>query len=149
MYENGAHDGFHHEAIGDTVLLSMTPGYLAKVGLLKQAQPSREAVLNDQMRIAADKIAFLPFGKLIDQWRWGVFSGKIKPEDYNKAWWQLREQVQGVAAPVARTEEDFDPGAKYHVPGKHALHTLFPVLRHPVPVPSRAVPGGGIQGPAA
>ena len=124
MYENGAHDGFH-EAIGDTVLLSMTPGYLAKVGLVKQAQPSREAVLNEQMKIAADKIAFLPFGKLIDQWRWGVFSGAIKPEDYNKAWWNLREKVQGVSAPVERTEADFDPGAKFHVPGNTPYTRYF------------------------
>lgn len=85
MFQNGAHDGFH-EAIGDTVLLSMTPGYMAKVGLVRQARPSREAVINEQMRIASDKIAFLPFGKLIDQWRWGVFDGSIKPEHYNAAW---------------------------------------------------------------
>jgi peptidyl-dipeptidase A len=124
MYENGAHDGFH-EAIGDTVLLSMTPGYLAQVGLLRQAQPSREAVLNQQMKVATEKIAFLPFGKLIDQWRWGVFSGKIAPADYNKAWWQLREQYQGVAPPVPRTEEDFDPGAKYHVPGNTPYTRYF------------------------
>jgi peptidyl-dipeptidase A len=124
MFESGAHDGFH-EAIGDTVLLSMTPGYLARIGLIRQARPSREFVINDQMRIAADKIAFLPFGKLIDQWRWGVFSGKIKPGDYNKAWWALREKVQGVAAPVPRTEEDFDPGAKYHVPGNTPYTRYF------------------------
>jgi len=99
-------------------------GYDA-VKMVKQAQPSREAVLNDQMKIAADKIAFLPFGKLIDQWRWGVFSGKIKPEDYNKAWWKLRESVQGVSAPVPRTEEDFDPGAKYHVPGNTPYTRYF------------------------
>jgi peptidyl-dipeptidase A len=77
------------------------------------------------MKIAADKIAFLPFGKLIDQWRWDVFSGKIKPEDYNKSWWTLREKVQGVAAPLPRTEEDFDPGAKYHVPGNTPYTRYF------------------------
>jgi len=124
LFENGANDGFH-EAIGDTVVLSMTPGYLAKVGLIKQAQPSQQAIINHQMKIAADKIAFLPFGKLIDQWRWGVFSGKIKPADYNKVWWELREKYQGVGPPVARTEEDFDPGAKYHVPGNTPYTRYF------------------------
>ncbi len=68
------------------------------------------------MKEALDKIAFLPFGKLIDQWRWDVFSGKIKPENYNAAWWKLREDYQGIKAPVERTEADFDPGAKYHIP---------------------------------
>jgi peptidyl-dipeptidase A len=77
------------------------------------------------MKIAADKIAFLPFGKLIDQWRWGVFSGKIKPADYNKAWWELRAKYQGVAPPVPRSEEDFDPGAKYHVPGNTPYTRYF------------------------
>jgi peptidyl-dipeptidase A len=124
LFENGANDGFH-EAIGDTVVLSMTPGYLSKVGLIKQAQPSQEAIINHQMKIAADKIAFLPFGKLIDQWRWNVFSGKIKPADYNKAWWELRLKYQGIAPPVARTEEDFDPGAKYHVPGNTPYTRYF------------------------
>ena len=116
MFQAGAHDGFH-EAVGDTVNLSMTPAYLAKIGLVPAAQTSREALINEQMQMALQKIAFLPFGKLIDEWRWKVFAGEVTPANYNAAWWQLREQYQGVAAPVARTEADFDPGAKYHVPG--------------------------------
>jgi peptidyl-dipeptidase A len=70
-------------------------------------------------------VAFLPFGLLIDQWRWRVFSGEIKPEDYNKAWWELRNRYQGVGAPVARTEEHFDPGAKYHVPANYSYTRYF------------------------
>ena len=124
LFQTSAHDGFH-EAIGDTVVLSMTPGYLASVGLAKATKPSEQAVINEQMRMAADKIAFLPFGKLIDQWRWQVFSGRVKPEDYNKAWWALREQYQGIAAPSGRTEEDFDPGAKYHIPGNVSYTRYF------------------------
>jgi peptidyl-dipeptidase A len=115
MFQDGAHDGFH-EAVGDTVNLSMTPAYLAKIGLVPAARPSQEAVINQQMKMALEKIAFLPFGKLIDEWRWQVFSGQVTPGNYNAAWWKLREQYQGVAAPVARTEADFDPGAKYHIP---------------------------------
>jgi len=124
FFQGGAHDGFH-EAIGDTVLLSVTPGYLAGIGLGNAVRPSREATINEQMKMAADKIAFLPFGLLIDQWRWKVFSGEVAPADYNKAWWQLREQYQGVAAPNARTEEDFDPGAKYHIPGNTPYTRYF------------------------
>jgi peptidyl-dipeptidase A len=124
FFQGGAHDGFH-EAIGDTVLLSVTPAYLNSIGLGSAVRPSREATINEQMKMAADKIAFLPFGLLIDQWRWKVFSGEIQPLDYNKAWWQLREQYQGVAAPNARTEEDFDPGAKYHIPGNTPYTRYF------------------------
>jgi peptidyl-dipeptidase A len=116
LFKNGAHDGFH-EAVGDTVNLSMTPAYLAKIGLVPATTPSREALINQQLKMALEKIAFLPFGKLIDEWRWKVFSGEVTPANYNAAWWALREQYQGVAAPVARSEADFDPGAKYHVPG--------------------------------
>jgi peptidyl-dipeptidase A len=116
LFQNGAHDGFH-EAVGDTVTLSMTPAYLAKIGLIPAAQTSREALINQQMKLALEKIAFLPFGKVIDEWRWKVFAGEIKPENYNASWWALREQYQGVRPPVARSEADFDPGAKYHVPG--------------------------------
>jgi peptidyl-dipeptidase A len=116
LFKQGAHDGFH-EAIGDTVTLSMTPDYLAKIGLVPPAKRSREALINEQMQMALQKIAFLPFGKLIDEWRWKVFSGEVTPANYNAAWWELREKYQGVAPPIARTEADFDPGAKYHVPG--------------------------------
>jgi peptidyl-dipeptidase A len=115
LFRSGANDGFH-EAIGDTVNLSVTPGYLAKIGLIPAVKPSEQAVINQQMKIALDKIAFLPFGRLIDQWRWKVFSGEIKPENYNQAWWDLRRHYQGIAPPVARTEADFDPGAKFHIP---------------------------------
>ncbi|MET0280566.1 MAG: M2 family metallopeptidase [Steroidobacteraceae bacterium] len=124
LFEDSAHDGFH-EAIGDTVVLSMTPGYMSQVGLGRKIPPSHEAVINEQMKMAADKIAFLPFGLLVDQWRWQVFSGKVAPADYNKAWWQLRERYQGVAPPVARSEADFDPGAKYHVPGNTPYTRYF------------------------
>jgi peptidyl-dipeptidase A len=124
LYQDGAHDGFH-EAIGDAVNLSVTPAYLRKIGLVGDVVPSKEAIINQQMKMALDKIAFLPFGKLIDQWRWGVFSGKIKPEEYNKAWWELREKFQGVSAPVPRSEADFDPGAKYHIPGNTPYTRYF------------------------
>jgi len=125
LFQDGAHDGFH-EAIGDTINLSMTEGYLATAGLLRKgARSSGEALINRQMKVAAEKIAFLPFGKMIDQWRWGVFSGAIPPEKYNEAWWELRRKYQGVAAPVARSEEDFDPGAKYHIPNNTPYTRYF------------------------
>ncbi|HEV8240555.1 MAG TPA: M2 family metallopeptidase [Thermoanaerobaculia bacterium] len=113
LFQDSANDGFH-EAIGDTIALSVTPEYLKEIGLLDKVPPAG----NDTpqlLRMALDKIAFLPFGLLIDQWRWKVFSGEITPEHYNQAWWDLRLKYQGVAPPVARTEADFDPAAKYHV----------------------------------
>jgi peptidyl-dipeptidase A len=114
LFRDGANDGFH-EAIGDTIALSITPEYLVKLGLLDHApDPSKDLGL--LMQRALDKVAFLPFGLLIDQWRWKVFSGEITPEQYNRAWWALRLKYQGVAPPTPRSEEDFDPGAKYHVP---------------------------------
>ena len=124
LFQEGAHSGFH-EAIGDTVNLSMTPAYLAEVSLIEEATTSDEAVINRQMQQALDKISFLPFGKLIDEWRWGVFSGEIAPENYNSAWWELRRRYQGVAAPVERSEENFDPGAKYHIPANTSYTRYF------------------------
>ena len=113
LFRDSANDGFH-EAIGDTIALSITPEYLVKIGFLKEPTPASKD-LGLLMQRALEKVAFLPFGLLIDQWRWKVFSGEIKPEDYNKAWWELRRKYQGIAEPVARSEQDFDPGAKYHV----------------------------------
>ena len=113
LFKNGANDGFH-EAIGDTIALSITPEYLKQVGLLQTVPQTDDT--GYLLREALDKVAFLPFGLLIDQWRWRVFSGEIKPADYNAAWWQMREKYQGIFPPVARSEADFDPGAKYHVP---------------------------------
>src|SRR5690606_14582 len=62
---------------------------------------------------------------LIDQWRWRVFSGEIPPERYNGEWWALRRQYQGIVPPVARDEQDFDPGAKYHIPGNTPYTRYF------------------------
>ncbi|HRI07369.1 MAG TPA: M2 family metallopeptidase [Nannocystaceae bacterium] len=115
LFQNGAHDGFH-EAIGDAIALSITPRYLKKIGLIDRVAKDKEAVINQMMQDALDKIGFLPFGKLIDQWRWDVFSGKITPDRYNAGWWELRAKYQGVAPPEPRSEEDFDAGAKYHIP---------------------------------
>ncbi len=114
LYRDSANDGFH-EAVGDTMALSVTPHYLVKIGLLEKA-PDASKDIGLLLRKALEKVAFLPFGLVIDQWRWKVFSGEIPPDKYNQAWWDLRLKYEGVAPPVARTEADFDPGAKYHVP---------------------------------
>ena len=124
MFQGGAHDGFH-EAIGDTITLSLTPSHLNKLGLVPAQKVDPKAVINSQMKWALDKIVFLPWGKLVDQWRWKVFSGEIAPGQYNEGWWKLRQQYQGVTAPVARSEEDFDPGAKYHIPGNTPYTRYF------------------------
>jgi len=114
LFQNGANDGFH-EAIGDAIALSITPQYLNKVGLLAKV-PESDDDIPDLLKQALDKVGFLPFGLMIDQWRWKVFSGEITPANYNKAWWDLRLKYQGVVPPVERSEADFDPGAKYHIP---------------------------------
>jgi len=127
LYRDSANDGFH-EALGDTIALSVTPSYLAKVGLLKQTPPDN---LNPLMHRALEKVAFLPFGLVIDKWRWDVFAGRTRPADYNKSWWALRTRYQGIAPPVARSEEDFDPGAKYHIPANvpYARYFLAAILQ--------------------
>jgi peptidyl-dipeptidase A len=129
LFRNSANDGFH-EAIGDTIALSVTPEYLAQVGLLESVAPPTADIGLLLIR-ALDKIAFLPFGLLIDKWRWGVFSGAISPADYNRVWWDLRREYQGVAPPMLRSEDDFDPGAKYHIPGNvpYARYFLAAVLQ--------------------
>ncbi|HSD18380.1 MAG TPA: M2 family metallopeptidase [Thermomonas sp.] len=124
VFQAGAHDGFH-EAIGDTIVLAMTPKYLASVGLVAEPQQSQEALVNAQMRMALAKVAFLPFGLMTDRWRWGVFDGSIKPDGYNKAWWELKAKYQGVAPATPRGEDFFDPGAKYHVPANTPYTRYF------------------------
>ncbi len=124
LFQDGANDGFH-EGIGDTITLSLTPEFLAGLGLVDEIGEGDEALINTQMQMALDKIAFLPFGKLIDEWRWRVFTGDITPDNYNAAWWDLRTRYQGVAAPVARSERDFDPGAKYHIPANTPYTRYF------------------------
>jgi peptidyl-dipeptidase A len=114
LYQAGANDGFH-EAIGDAIQLSMTPGYLKEKGLLATVVKNDKATINQQMQVALSKIAFLPFGLLVDKWRWDVFSGEAKPDQYNQHWWDLKKQYQGVAPPLERAATDFDPGAKFHV----------------------------------
>jgi len=113
LYRDSANDGFH-EAIGDTIALSITPEYLVRLGLLPAA-PDASKDVGLLLKKALEKLAFLPFGLVIDQWRWKVFSGEITPENYNRTWWELRRKYQGIAPAGARGEDEFDPGAKYHV----------------------------------
>jgi len=129
LFRESANDAFH-EAIGDTIALSVTPPYLKQLGLINQA-PDPRADIGFLLRRALDRVAFLPFGYIVDQWRWKVFSGQVGPNDYNKAWWELREKYQGLAPPVPRTEQDFDPGAKYHVPANvpYARYFLAAILQ--------------------
>ena len=125
LYKDSANDGFH-EAIGDMIALSVTPEYLTQIDLLAESRvppPSKDIGL--LLRQAMDKIAFLPFGLLVDRWRWGVFSGEISPAQYNQAWTDLRLRYQGITPPVARAATDFDPGAKFHIPGNTPYTRYF------------------------
>jgi peptidyl-dipeptidase A len=129
LFRYGANDGFH-EAIGDTVALSVTPGYLRQIHLLKQV-PGPDADVELLLRKALDKIAFLPFGYLVDQWRWKVFAGDVGPKDYDRLWWDLRARYQGIARPEPLDADGFDAGAKYHVAGNtpYARYFIADVLQ--------------------
>ena len=147
LYRDAAIDAFH-EAVGDVIALSATPGYLKDIGLIERV-PSEKGDLEYLLKTSLLKVVFLPFGLLIDQWRWKVFSGEIAPADYNKTWWQLREKYQGVTAPTPRTESEFDPGAKFHIPANSPYTKVLSRSHSAVSVSSRAVQGGGIHRPAA
>jgi len=123
VFRDGANDGFH-EAVGDTISLSITPEYLVKIGLIDQAPPASSDI-GLLLRAALERLAFLPFGLVVDQWRWQVFEGKITPADYNRAWWALKLKYQNVAPTKPRGEEFFDPGAKYHVPANTPYSRYF------------------------
>ena len=114
LFRDSAHDGFH-EAIGDTIALSVTPEYLVEIGLLdRPTDPSGDIGL--LLRRALEKVAFLPFGLVVDKWRWDVFSGETPPSEYNASWWEMSRRFQGITPPSVRGDEEFDPGAKFHVP---------------------------------
>jgi peptidyl-dipeptidase A len=123
LFQNSANDGFH-EAVGDTIALSVTPEYLKKIGFIDVVPPA-SGDIDYLLQQALEKIAFLPFGLLVDKWRWEVFAGQVKPENYTKAWWELRKKYQGIVPPAERTEADFDPGAKYHVPSNTPYMRYF------------------------
>lgn len=124
-YRTGANDGFH-EAIGDMISLSITPDYLVQIGLLDADDvPSADGDTDLLLRQALEKVAFMPFGLMVDQWRWKVFSGEIAPDQYNAGWWELREKYQGIRPPAERPAGSFDPGAKYHIPGNTPYTRYF------------------------
>ncbi|GAA4038605.1 M2 family metallopeptidase [Sphingomonas rosea] len=131
LYLNGANDGFH-EAIGDFIALSVTPEYLVQIGLLDRNKvPDASKDTGLLLRQAMDKVAFLPFGLMVDKWRWGVFDGSIPTSGYEAGWNKLRLQYQGITPPTQRTEADFDPGAKYHIPANtpYARYFLARILQ--------------------
>ncbi len=123
LFRDSANDGFH-EAVGDTLALSVTPEYLKQIGLLDTVPPPSSDI-GLLLRAALERLSFLPFGLLVDQWRWQVFDGKIAPDHYNQAWWDLKLRYQGVAPPSPRGEQFFDPGAKYHVPANTPYTRYF------------------------
>ena len=123
IFRDSANDGFH-EAVGDTLALSVTPEYLVKIGLLDKAPPAADDIPL-LLRAALERLAFLPFGLIVDQWRWQVFDGTLAPANYNSAWWDLKLKYQGVAPLKPRGEAFFDPGAKYHVPANTPYTRYF------------------------
>ena len=123
IYQTGANGGFH-EAIGDMIALSITPDYLKQIGLLDDV-PDASKDVGLLMQQALEKIAFMPFGLLVDKWRWQVFGGELSPAQYNDGWWKLRADYQGVRPPVDRPDNYFDPGGKYHVPNNVSYTRYF------------------------
>ena len=149
LYKDSANDGFH-EAIGDMIALSVTPEYLTQIGLLSKSKvppPSKDIGL--LLLQAMDKVAFLPFGLLVDRWRWGVFSGETSPAEYNQAWTDLRLRYQGVTPPVARAGHGLRSGRQIPHPGQHALHALLPGRDPAGPILRSRVPSGRLDRPAS
>lgn len=145
LFRDSANDGFH-EAVGDTIALSVTPEYLKKIGLIDTVSPA-SGDIDYLLQQALEKVAFLPFGLVIDKWRWEVFSGAVKPDQYNAAWWALRLKYQGVAPPTPRTEADFDPGAKYHVPGNVPYMRYFLARIYQYQFQRALCKEAGVEGP--
>jgi peptidyl-dipeptidase A len=145
LFRDSANDGFH-EAVGDTIALSVTPEYLKKIGLIDTLPPA-SGDIDYLLQQALEKVAFLPFGLVIDKWRWEVFSGAVKPDQYNARWWALRLKYQGVAPPTARTEADFDPGAKYHVPANVPYMRYFLARIYQYQFQRALCKDAGIEGP--
>src|SRR5208283_4571681 len=145
LFRDSANDGFH-EAVGDTMALSVTPDYLKQLGLIDTVPPA-SGDIDYLMQQALEKVAFLPFGLVIDKWRWEVFSGEVKPDHYNAAWWALRLKYQGVAPPVARSESDFDPGAKYHVPANVPYMRYFLARIYQYQFQRALCKEAGVEGP--
>jgi peptidyl-dipeptidase A len=123
LFRGGANPGFH-EAIGDAISLSITPGYLAQIGLI-ESEPNDSDDIGLLLGMALDRVAAMPWTYLVDQWRWGISSGKTPPEAMNVSWWELREKYQGVGPPEVRGDDFFDPGAKYHVPAMVSYTRYF------------------------
>lgn len=146
IFKAGANDGFH-EAIGDFAgLNAVTPTYLNQIGLLAKL-PGTEEDLPYLLKMALDKIAFLPFGLLMDKWRWQVFSGEVTPDKYNDAWWALRMKYQGVAPPGPRPADAFDPGAKFHIPNSTPYARYFLAFIYEFQFYRAACHQAGWQGP--
>ncbi|XP_065156187.1 angiotensin-converting enzyme-like [Atheta coriaria] len=124
VFRDGANPGFH-EAIGEAIGLSVgTPRHLQVLGLLQNSVDDGAVDINYLYQMALDKIAFLPFAYAMDKWRYSIFKGEINKDQYNCEWWRIREEYTGIKPPVLRSEMDFDPGAKYHVPAN------IPYLRY-------------------
>jgi peptidyl-dipeptidase A len=125
LYLSSANDGFH-EAIGDMIALSVTPEYLVQIGLLDASKvPDASRDIGLLLRQALEKVPGLPWTLLVDKWRWGVFDGSIPVSEMNKGWTDLRLKYMGVVSPVPRSEDDFDPGAKFHIPGNTPYARYF------------------------
>jgi len=123
LFRQGANEGFH-EAIGDTIALSVTPEYLKRIGLIDTVS-GPEGDIGLLLRKALEKVAFIPFGYLVDQWRWKVFAGEVEPQDYDKLWWELRARYQGIARPEPAEKDGFDAGAKFHVAANYPYARYF------------------------
>ena len=118
LFQGGANDGFH-EAFGDLLTLSITPDYLKQIGFITadEAEQAKNDSIGLLMKQALEGVVVIPWALMLDKWRAGVFTGDISETELNQAWWDMRESYQGIAPPSYRSEEYFDPGAKYHIPG--------------------------------
>ncbi|CRK96558.1 CLUMA_CG009925, isoform A [Clunio marinus] len=134
VFRDGANPGFH-DAIGDAISLSITPKHLQGLGLIQKSIDDTAHEINFLFAMAMDKVVFLPYALALEQWRFDVFSKKVHKEQFNCHYWLLREKYGGIKPPVLRSELDFDPGAKYHVPAnvpymKYFFSTVFQFQLH-------------------
>ena len=133
VFQSGANDGFH-EAVGDLLSLSITPSYLKDIDFIseEEAERSKENAIGLLMKQALEGVVAVPWTLMLDKWRMAVFDGNLSDDQLNDYWWELREKYQGVASPIERPVDAFDPGAKYHIPGNtpYTRYYLARVLQY-------------------
>ena len=105
----------YHEALGSMMgMAAMQKPFMENLNLIPKGTKTDE--MQTLLKEALNYVVFIPFSTgTMSMFEHDLYANNLPADQFNKRWWELAAQYQGIAPPTTRGEEYCDAATKTHI----------------------------------